>query len=333
MDFQPITLLTLVPLFFILQIFFGPYHPNLSDNVQFPHVYQIAHKDTCLPHAMVSLMVYFTWNWIGLLILDNDQGIQFLLDLTEEMHRNGVCLAFVNVIPDSEQIYMTRVGIYDTRIITSSAKVVIIYGEMNSTLEASFRRCVYLGIQRIWVTTSQWDVITSKRDFSLDAFHGTVTFAQHHAVISKFRNFMETMNTSKYPVDISQMRQKWNYFNCSGSNTIYSSMNHYTFNTSLEWLSQHNFAMVLSEEGYNLYNAVYAVAHTYHEAILQQIESQETEEPIGVFYDCQKVRYLSFYQSYVIFKWLQKCCYKFVRDFSQYQDFYTLKVSNRNFRV
>ncbi|XP_052021035.1 vomeronasal type-2 receptor 116-like [Apodemus sylvaticus] len=142
MDFQPIILLTLVPLFFILQIFFGPFHPILSDNVRFPHVYQIAHKDPCLPHAMVSLMVYFTWNWIGLLILDNDQGTQFLLDLREEMHRNGVCLAFVNVIPDSMQTYMTRAEIYDTRIMTSSAKVVIIYGEKNSNLEASFRRWI-----------------------------------------------------------------------------------------------------------------------------------------------------------------------------------------------
>ncbi|XP_031205855.1 vomeronasal type-2 receptor 116-like isoform X3 [Mastomys coucha] len=272
------------------KIFFGPFHPILSDNVQFPHVYPIAHKDTCLAHAMVSLMVYFTWTWIGLLILDNDQGTQFLSDLREEMHSNGVCLAFVNMIPESMKIYMIRAIIYDTHIITSSAKVVIIYGEMNSTLEVSFRKWVYLGVQRIWVTTSQWDVITSKRDFSLGAFHGTVTFAHHHVEISKFRNFVETMNTSKYPVDISQMRQKWNYFNCSVSNTNYSSMSHYSFNTStLEWLSQHNFDMVLSEEGYNLYNAVYAAAHTYHEAILQQAESQEREDPIGVFSDCQKI--------------------------------------------
>ncbi|XP_031205858.1 vomeronasal type-2 receptor 116-like isoform X1 [Mastomys coucha] len=271
------------------KIFFGPFHPILSDTVRFPHVYLIAHKDTCLSRAMVSLLVYFTWTWVGLLILDNDQGTQFLSDLREEMQSNGVCLAFVNVIPESMKLYMIRAVIYDTQIITSSAKVVIIYGEMNSTLEASFRKWVYLGVQRIWVTTSQWDVITSKRDFSLDAFHGTVTFAHHHAEISKFRNFVETMNTSKYPVDISQMRQKWNYFNCSVSNTNYSSMNHYSFNTSLEWLSQHNFDMVLSEEGYNLYNAVYAAAHTYHEVILQQAESQETEGSIGVFSDCQKI--------------------------------------------
>ncbi|XP_040595004.1 vomeronasal type-2 receptor 116-like isoform X3 [Mesocricetus auratus] len=275
-----LTTYTMIP-----QIFFGPFHPIPSDNAPFPLVYQIAHNDACLPHAMVSLMLYFAWNWIGLVISDDDQGIQFLSDLRVEMQRNGICLAFVNMIPDDVQLYMARAVIYDNQIMTSSAKVAVIYGEMNSTLEVSFRRWAYLGVQRIWVTTSQWDVSTSKRDFCFDTFHGTVTFTHHHSKVSKFRSFMRTLNTSMYPVDISQMRTQWNYFNCSVSKSNYSSMNHCSFNTILEWLSQDKFDMVLSEEGYNLYNAVYAVAHTYHELILQQVESQQISELKGMFYD------------------------------------------------
>ena len=94
-------------------------------------------------------MLHFRWTWIGLVISDDDQGIQFLSDLREEMQRHGICLAFVNMIPENMQIYMTRATIYDKQIMTSSAKVVIIYGEMNSTLEISFRRWVYLGARRI----------------------------------------------------------------------------------------------------------------------------------------------------------------------------------------
>ncbi|XP_003511966.1 vomeronasal type-2 receptor 116 isoform X2 [Cricetulus griseus] len=278
------------------QIFFGPFHPILSDNVLFPYVYQVAHKDACLPRAMVSLMLYFAWIWIGLVISDDDQGIQFLSDLREEMQRKGICLAFVNMIPDSIQLYTKRAVIYDNQIMTSSAKVVAIYGEMNSTLEVSFRRWAYLGVQRIWVTTSQWDVITSNKDFSLDPFHGTITYMHHHGKVSKFMNFMRTLNTSKYPVDISQMKMKWNFFNCSVSDTNYSSMNHYLYNTTLEWLSQHKFDMVWSEEGYNLYNAVYAVAHTYHEIILQQLESQNIAKPTGVFRDCHQMASLLKYR-------------------------------------
>ncbi|XP_052578322.1 vomeronasal type-2 receptor 116-like [Peromyscus californicus insignis] len=271
------------------KIFFGPFHPLLSDNVLFPYVYQIAHKDTCLLKAMVSLMLYFTWTWVGLVVSDDDQGIQFLSDIREEMQRNGVCLAFVNVIPDNMQLYTTRAGIYDKQIMASSAKFVIIYGEMNSTLEVSFRRWGYLGVQRIWVTTSHWDVTKSKRDFSLDPFQGTVTFAQHCGKVSKFRHFMQIVNISKYPVDISQMRPKWNYFNCSVSETNFSSMNYYLFNTTVEWLSQHKFDMVMSAEGYNLYNAVYAVAHTYHEIVYQLVDSQPIAELRGIFRDCHQV--------------------------------------------
>ena len=102
-----------------------------------------------------------------MVISDDDQSIQFLSDMREEMQRHGICLAFVNMIPENMQIYMTRATIYDKQIMTSSAKVVIIYGEMNSTLEISFRRWAYLGARRIWITTSQWDVITIKRDFAL----------------------------------------------------------------------------------------------------------------------------------------------------------------------
>ncbi|XP_059108293.1 vomeronasal type-2 receptor 116-like isoform X7 [Peromyscus eremicus] len=271
------------------KIFFGPFHPILSDNVLFPYIYQIAHKDTCLPKAMVSLMLYYTWTWVGLVVSDDDQGIQFLSDIREEMQKNEICLAFVNVTTDNMQLYTARAGIYDKQIMASSAKVVIIYGEMNSTLEVSFRRWGYLGVQRIWVTTSQWDVNTSKRDFSLDLFQGTVTFAHHHGKVFKFRNFMKIVDISKYPVDISQMRTKWNYYNCSVSETNFSSMNYYSFNTTLEWLSQHKFDMVMSAEGYNLYNAVYAVAHTYHEIIYQGIESLRTAKLRGLFRSCHQV--------------------------------------------
>ncbi|NP_001371904.1 vomeronasal 2, receptor 14 isoform 1 precursor [Mus musculus] len=271
------------------RVFFGPFNPKLSDHDQFPYVHQVATKDTHLSHGMITLMLHFRWTWIGLVISDDDQGIQFLSDLREEMQRHGICLAFVNMIPEDMQLYMTRAKIYDKQIMESTAKVVIIYGEMNSTLEVSFRRWEDLGARRIWITTSQWDVITNKNDFSLDFFHGTVTFEYHHSEIAKFKNFMKTMNTDKYPVNISESILRWNYFNCSTSMNSYSKMGHFTFNNTLEWTALHNFDMALSEEGYNLYNAVYAVAHTYHELILLQVESQQTEEPKGTFTDCQQV--------------------------------------------
>ena len=76
-------------------------------------------------------------------------------------------------------------------------------------------------------------------------------------------------------------------------------MGHFTFNNTLEWTALHNFDIVLSEEGYNLYNAVYAVAHTYHELILLQVESQQMTVPKGTFTDCQQVKFLTFHYAYI----------------------------------
>ncbi|XP_052019516.1 vomeronasal type-2 receptor 116-like isoform X2 [Apodemus sylvaticus] len=270
------------------KVFFGPFNPNLSDHDQFPYVHQVATKDTHLSHGMVTLMLHFRWTWIGVVISDDDQGIQFFSDLKEEMQSHEICLAFVNVIPETLQTYLTKALIYDKQIMTSSAKVVIIYGEMNSTLEVSFRRWEYLGAQRIWITTSQWDVITNKKEFSLDFFHGTVTFAHQVCEMTKFRNFMQTVDTNKYPINISESILCWNYFNCSISKNR-NKMEHFKFNNTLEWTALHKYDMALSEEGYNLYNAVYAVAHTYHELILQQVETQIPAENKGIFTDCQQV--------------------------------------------
>ena len=105
---------------------------------------------------------------------------------------------------------------------------------------------------------------------------------------------MQTINTDKYPVDISHTILEWNYFNCSVSKNS-NKMDHFTFNNTLEWTALHNFDIVLSEEGYNLYNAVYAVAHTYHELMLQQVESQKIAEPKGLFTDCQQVKFLIYH--------------------------------------
>nr|XP_034342445.1 vomeronasal type-2 receptor 116-like isoform X4 [Arvicanthis niloticus] len=266
-------------------VFFGPFNPNLSDHDQLPFVHQVATKDTHLCYGMVSLMLHFRWTWIGLIISDKDQGIQFLSDMREEMQRHGICLPFVNVIPENTHLYMTRAKVYDEQITTSRARVVIIYGDTNSTVEISFRRWGYLGAQRIWITTSQWDVITNKKDFTLDFFHGTVTFAHHKCETAKLRNFMQTIDTEKYPVSISDSVLGWNYFNCSISKNS-NKMIPFTFINTLEWTTLHKYDMVLSDEGYNLYNAIYAVAYTYHELILQQVESQKMAEPKGVFMDC-----------------------------------------------
>ncbi|XP_051028955.1 vomeronasal type-2 receptor 116-like isoform X2 [Acomys russatus] len=280
---------TLLQLFTFPQVTYGPFHDSLSGHDMFPHIYQVASKDTSLVLAMVSLMIHFSWNWVGLVILGDDQGVQFLLDVRGEMKINGVCLAFVNVIPVNMQLYIQRAETYYHQIMTSSANVVILYGNLNSTLEVSFRRWQTLGIRRLWVTTSQWDAISRTRDFSTDSFHGTFTFSHHYQEIPTFKHFIQKISVSAYPEGVSLLRLGWIYFNCSVSVSDCKTLNHCSSNTSLEWLPWHNFDMAMNDEHYNIYNAVYAVAHAFHNMQLQQLDINVMESWKGMTLKCLQV--------------------------------------------
>ncbi|XP_038188447.1 vomeronasal type-2 receptor 116-like isoform X2 [Arvicola amphibius] len=258
----------------ILQLTYGPFHPTLSDREQFPFLYQMAPEDTSLPLAMVSLILYFRWNWVGLTISDSDQGIQFLSYLRTEMEKYILCFAFVNMIPLSIHLYMSRAEVYYNQILMSSSNVVIIYGDTDNTLAVSFRMWTSRGTQRIWVTTSQFDVTTSKSDFSPELFHGTLEFAHHHAEISGLKNFIQKVNPLTYS-DEHLAELEWMNFNCGVSASMCKTLRNCSSNGSLEWLLAQTFDMAFSDDSYDIYNAVYTMAHVFHETLLRPMDNQE----------------------------------------------------------
>ncbi|KAH0521275.1 Vomeronasal type-2 receptor 116 [Microtus ochrogaster] len=251
---------------------FGPFEPNLNDPGKFPSVYQMATKVSSLALGMVSLMVHFRWNWVGL-VISEEKGVQFLSELVREMERNSVCVAFTEMIPDNHFL-MKEVDVYDSQIMMNSAKIIIIYGDTDSGLGVFFRRWEHVLPWRIWVTTSQWEVFTAMRHFVLDSFHGTLIFSQHHGEISTFKDFVKTVTPSKYPEDIFLARLWEIYFNCTLSDASCKPVENCSSRGSLEWLPWYHFDTAMSDGSYHVYNAVYILAHTLHKMLVQQVDMQ-----------------------------------------------------------
>ncbi|XP_069923699.1 vomeronasal type-2 receptor 116-like [Oryctolagus cuniculus] len=265
---------TLLELYKIPQLTLGSFEPLLSDSGQFPSLYQMAPKDTSLAHGMVSLLLHFSWTWVGLAISDLPKGIQFMTDLKVELQKNGVCVDFVELIPATENSHSSVHWPYHIQIIKSSANVVILFCDTDSLIGVSFAtwRCVMTW--KVWVTTSQWDFASSEKPFLLHSFHGTLIFSHHHAEISGFKNFLRTANPSKYPEDI-YLSTFWSLaFGCLFTGTSCNTLQKCPLNASLESLPPHHFDMSMSDGSYNIYNAVYAVAHSIHEMLLQELEMQ-----------------------------------------------------------
>ncbi|KAM4872910.1 vomeronasal type-2 receptor 116-like [Thomomys bottae] len=83
---------TLLGLYRFPQLTFGHFNHAQSDHNKFPALYQMAPKDISIAPAMVSLLLYFSWNWVGLLTSQDENGLWILPELKEEMAKNRICL-------------------------------------------------------------------------------------------------------------------------------------------------------------------------------------------------------------------------------------------------
>lgn len=243
----------------------------------------MAPRNTALALGMVRLMLHFGWTWVGLAISEDTKGIQFLWDLSGEMDKNGICVAFVEMIPITERAYFSLAWQYHYRIQESSASVVVIYGDSDSLLGLSFSTWNILMTGKVWITTSQWDFVFSESYSLLDSFHGTLTFSQSHKEIPGFKQFLQGVNPAKYPQDFYLAKLWLMYFNCLLSETDCGKLESCPPNVSLESLPLHTFDMTTSDGSYYVYNAVHAVAQTLHELLFQLSEMQSPgngEKPV-----------------------------------------------------
>ncbi|KAM4889355.1 vomeronasal type-2 receptor 116-like [Thomomys bottae] len=99
---------TLLGVYRFPQLTFGPFDYVLSDKSSFPSLYQMAPKDTSLPAAMVSLMLHFSWTWVGLFILLDENSLWIILQLREEMAKNKVYMEQCVKCPDHLYANMDR---------------------------------------------------------------------------------------------------------------------------------------------------------------------------------------------------------------------------------
>ncbi|XP_048196836.1 vomeronasal type-2 receptor 116-like [Perognathus longimembris pacificus] len=266
---------TLLDLYKFPQFTFGSFDPVLSNQEQFSAVYQMASKDSALALGMVSLMLHFHWTWVGLFITQEDYGMWFLSELREETGKNGICLAFEHMITYNAIPNFSNDALAHQKIMESSTNVIIIYGDIEFLLSFILKLGDFLITGKVWVMNSPYDDVTlSKRYFLLDSFHAPLFFSHHHGNISDFTSFIPTSNYSKNSEDIFFPKLWIRAIRCILIKSDCTKLGHCLYNATLDWLLGHIFDTAMSEESYNIYNAVYAVAHALHKMLLHH-----TEEP------------------------------------------------------
>ncbi|XP_040846065.1 vomeronasal type-2 receptor 116-like [Ochotona curzoniae] len=269
---------TILELYKIPQLTYGPFDPMLNDKKQFPSLYQMATSDSSLARAMISLLLHFGWTWVGLLVSDDMKGEQFHQDIQAEMVKRGVCLAFAIKLPETKTMYETTGRSYLYLLSISSANVHILYSNIRGLFTMEHLGAYYLTVGKVWLMTAKWDIVVDETHHMLHSFHGGFSFSQHKGKIPGLKTFLKTVNPTHYPEDF-YFRQLWfRFFHCLPAGSGCGHIGVCRPNASLDYVPGHIDMLSVSDSSYFVYNAVYAVAHALHRVFLEKVEMDFPED-------------------------------------------------------
>uniref|UniRef100_UPI00313452A2 vomeronasal 2 receptor 644 n=1 Tax=Monodelphis domestica TaxID=13616 RepID=UPI00313452A2 len=277
---------TMLGLYKVPQVTYGPFDLLLADNVQYPYVYQMGSRESTLHLTVIKLMLHFGWTWIGLVISDNMRGEQFFNNLKEEMTRNGMCLAFVERVPKKINLEHDESIKLFSRIIASSSNVIFIYGDTDSLFEFSILVNDFYLNGKLLITTSYWD-------FSIDVtkemnhFHGTLIISQIKREIPGFTDFLRSVKPTVNTEDIF-LKSFWEityYCRLSKKGTV--ELLHYVCPEMdlVEGVYSSDFEKTIMDLSYNIYNGIYLLAHAFHQ-LLETLVYGNNSFPQGVTNFC-----------------------------------------------
>ncbi|XP_061072463.1 extracellular calcium-sensing receptor-like [Conger conger] len=243
----------------------------LSNKNEFPTFFRVVPNDDYQVKAIARLLQKFGWMWVGVVLENHDYGKFALQGLIKEIKNTGICLAYHEMIP---KVYnRERVQEILNIMKQSTAKVVVVFaaeGELYPFLKDYMDQNI-TGIQ--WIASEAW--VTASL-FTGSEFYpflgGTIGFAIRQGPIPGLRDYLTDINPLRYPSN-PLVHELWDaLYGC----TLYPSSNRTQTSSQLPPCSgleplkeQHSAYLNTSSPrgAYNVYKAVYAIAHSLHNLI------------------------------------------------------------------
>ncbi|XP_053120162.1 vomeronasal type-2 receptor 26-like [Hemicordylus capensis] len=252
----------------------------LKNDMQAPFLYWMFPKGAHQYEAILQLLLHFGWTWIGVFYLPDDNGERFVQNMLPMFSERGICFDFIETSPTfSFSIHITdtveEASTTMKTISESTANALVIYGEIQTMLVFilmhNFAETENMPIKtrgKVWIMIAQMDFISFGIQNSMDlhSLHGALSFALHSQEVLGFQQFLQMRNPISQKVD-GFLRVFWEIaFNCHFPNPIADEKAEETCTGEemLETLPGSVFEMSMTSHSYSVYNAVYAVAHSFH---------------------------------------------------------------------
>uniref|UniRef100_A0A4W3GXZ4 Extracellular calcium-sensing receptor-like n=1 Tax=Callorhinchus milii TaxID=7868 RepID=A0A4W3GXZ4_CALMI len=240
----------------------------LSNKKNYPNFLRMVPSDSFQTQALAQLVRHFGWTWIRALGNNDDYGRSGVQLFSQKVMELGACMAFSHILP---KIYSAEILAGIVKVIKESGvRVIVVFASEKKMLELVQE---VTGIQ--WLASEAWVTGAALFNSHLAPYlAGTIGFSFRRAEIPQLREFLlrarpspqdrdnfltvfwEELNSCKFnmSVDVSSQRQP---HLCTGSEDLEEIETIY-FDTSQLRVS------------YNVYKAVYAIAHALRQLQLCQ---------------------------------------------------------------
>ncbi|XP_069072139.1 extracellular calcium-sensing receptor-like [Pleurodeles waltl] len=258
----------LLGLYQIPQVSYFASSPLLSNKIQFPSFLRTIPSDHYQAYGLVKLVLHFGWKWVGLLSAEDDYGVLGSQVLKESLLASGVCIAFHETLPSTPST--SRHNVISNIVKTSSANVVVAFSAF-AYLKPVLWNIVNL-TGKIWIASEAWSTITSI--FSKDQSNmmtGTLGLATRDVAVPGMQEFFINVHPLTSLNDIFSEQFWEETFGCHWKSR-YKATGASVIN-STRWCTGAEKPMGFELQNtnkfdqrvtYNIYNALYAVAHALH---------------------------------------------------------------------
>ncbi|CAJ0964708.1 unnamed protein product [Ranitomeya imitator] len=229
---------------------------------QFPSFYQAAANELSEIDAIVKLVKYFSWKWVGILVSDDETGRIAGEKVKMEILRSGGCVAFFIIFKENPFDSVKSASEMAETIDKSSANVTIAFLSINFADTFVHMFAVPKLRPKMWITSSFFSRVSELQRLGIrTTFNGSLSLAGHQGEIPGFRDYFINVNPIKYPDD-DLLRKIWEILvRCTYSNT--RNVNPKCMgNESVtdEVLSQHN--VFVFQTSYVVYTSIYIMANS-----------------------------------------------------------------------
>ncbi|XP_044284122.1 vomeronasal type-2 receptor 1-like [Varanus komodoensis] len=262
------------------QLTYGSFASS-KEMVALPPFYRMVPAEDHQHLGIISLLKHFGWTWVGLFVVEGDQGEFFLQAMETLFSTHGICADFTRRIPAQVYHISNEEGIalahaMFEQINFRKSRVFVIYGETYTLMyiwyfihhkeDTSSEQPILVG--KVWIITPQIDFVLASmhRDLDLHAFHGAIAFSIHSNTLPGFQEALQMLNPDWKQAD-AFLEEFWEEtFDCVVPDpwVPYKVVGACTGKERLETLLGQFFEMQMTGHSYSIYSAVHAVAHALH---------------------------------------------------------------------